>query len=169
MMKKMRLGLLLLAGCLMAGNAEARKNIVKVKQPGTLAQLVGEENKYRITDLTLRGAINNDDIRFLRDMCGQDAGLGDTPGKVRSVDLRDVTFVPGGKPFLTGQDDFHPYVTSAYTIPNCMFYQCPVEQLVLPARVDTVGQWALARTGLRSLQLPEGTFIYNNSLVELDF
>ena len=44
MMKKMRLGLLLLAGCLMAGNAEARKNIVKVKQPGTLAQLVGEEN-----------------------------------------------------------------------------------------------------------------------------
>ena len=164
MMKKMRLGLLLLAGGLMAGNDEARKNIVKVKQPGTLAQLVGEENKYRITDLTLRGAINNDDIRFLRDMCGQDAGLGDTPGKVRSVDLRDVTFVPGGKPFLTGQDDFHPYVTSAYTIPNCMFYQCPVEQLVLPARVDTVGQWALARTGLRSLQLPEGTFIYNNIL-----
>lgn len=163
-MKKMRLWLLLLAGCLMAGNAEARKTVVKVKQPGTLAQLVGEENKYRITDLTIRGAINNDDIRFLRDMCGQNAGLTATPGKVRSVNLHDVTFVPGGEPFLTGQDKFRAYVTSTYTMPDCMFYQCPVEQLVLPARVDTVGHWALAGMGLRSLRLPEKTFIYSNIL-----
>lgn len=161
-MKKMRLWVLLFFGCLTAGNAEARKTVVKVRQPGTLAQLVGESNKYRITDLTLRGAINNDDIRFLRDMCGQTAELETTEGKVRSLNLRDVTFVPGGEPFLRVQDNFRTYVTSPYTMPDCMFYQCPVEQLVLPARVDTVGSWALARMGLRTLNLPADTYIYDN-------
>ncbi len=163
----MRLWMFLLLGCVMSvSSVEAKKAVVRVKHPGTLSKLVGERNKYRITDITVRGVINNDDIRFLRDICGRGAGMETTGGKVCSVNLRDVEFSKGGQPFLDGQKAYRAYVTSEHTVPDCMFFMCPVENIILPVHTDTVGHWALSRTSLRTLDFPREAYIHSNVLTD---
>lgn len=153
----------LLIWLLVAGGATAKRTKVNVKQPGTLSVLIKPKNQYKITELTLRGALNNDDIRFLRRLCGRD-GWKASAGQVRSVDMRDVTFVPGGEPFLVGNEAYG--ISGPHTVPACMFYQCPVEHVVLPARTDTVGQWALSETRLACLDVPEEAFIHATILTD---
>lgn len=156
--------LVLLCALLTVGGAAAKKVKVNVKQPGTLSQLVKPKDMYKITELTLRGTLNNDDIRFVRLLCGRD-GWKKSEGQVRSVNLRGVTFAPGGEPFLVSNNAGYR-TAGPHTVPDCMFYQCHVEDVVLPARTDTIGQWALSETHLRRLALPEEVFIYDNTLAD---
>lgn len=152
---------LLLAVALAAGGAQAKSVKVRVKKPGTLSQLIKPKDKYQITELTLLGALNSDDLRFLREMCGRDARRQPTAGRVRSVNLHGATFAPGGEPFVYIGPG--PYSTSGpYTVPARLFFECPVEEVVLPARTDTIDHWALAHTRLRRLDLPEHAVIIDN-------
>jgi len=160
-MKKTRLLAWLLCTLLTAGGAEAKKVKVNVRQPGTLSQLVRPKDKYKITALVLRGTLNECDLRFLRELCGGADG-GRSGGQVRSVDMRDVTFARGGKPFSVGNETCR--VRGPHTVPDGLFRQCPIEEVVLPARTDTVGQQALAGTRLRRLVLPEEAVIADDIL-----
>lgn len=149
-----------LVAALASGSAFAKDVKVKVKQPGTLSQLVKAKDRRQATGLVIRGAINNDDIRFLRELCG---GVGEknSEGQVRRVDLHDVTFAPGGEPFSAGPGVCR--TRGPHTVPDGMFYGCPVEEVVLPARTDTLGQRALAQTALRRIVVPEATVIADNA------
>lgn len=149
--------------CVLLTTAGAGTKSVKVnvKKPGTLSKLIKQKRKYDITGIAIRGKINNDDIRFLRDICGKD-DLKNTEGQVRYVDLTGVTFDPSGGPFLWARENYR--VKGANSLPECMFYNCPIEDIVLPESLDSIGDWALAGTALRRLSLPENAYIVDNLL-----
>lgn len=60
--------------------ADAKRIKVDVKTPGTLATLVGDKNKNKITAITLKGRLNSADLRYLREMAGRDYEGKPTPG-----------------------------------------------------------------------------------------
>lgn len=147
--------------------AEARPLKVRVKTPGTLAGLVGQKCKYTTRELSLSGALNGDDLRFLREMAGSDINQQPTPGVLRTVDLTGVTFMPGGGAYVDKEG--LQFVTSGrHSLPQFLFRSCPVENVILPVRLDSIHTGALEHTGLRRIVLPDSVWIgpyafYNDS------
>lgn len=131
---------------------------VTVKQPGTLCSKVGEKNKYAIRAIKIKGALNADDVRFLRDMAGGDTLFNRTPGQLVNIDLSDVEFVPGPESIL-GKKNHNYKITDKHSIPPVFLYECPVERVVLPARLDSIGNWAFQGTRLRQFVIPEGVYV----------
>ena len=78
------------------GHAVAKRLKVEVETPGTLPELVGKKAKYKVTDLTLKGTLNGRDLCFLREMAGRDKERQSTPGRLRTLDMRGVSFARGG-------------------------------------------------------------------------
>lgn len=131
---------------------------VKVKTPGTLAERIKTKDKYTITSLKLSGALNAEDIRTLRDLCGRDTLGKETPGRVSHVDLRGVTFVPGGRPYFYADRNYS--VRSAHYLPDCLFDKCSsLESVVLPERTDTIGMYSFAHTALREVRVPDDCMV----------
>ena len=130
---------------------------VKVKEPGTLAEKVGVGNKYNIRAIKIKGALNADDVRFLRDMAGGDSLFNSTPGKLVDIDLTDVSFVPGPESFLSKRSQYK--ITGKHTIPQTFLYKCPVERVVLPARLDSIGDWAFSSTNIKKFDVPESVYL----------
>lgn len=126
---------------------------VTVKKPGTLASKIGD-SKYAVTQLKVKGTLDAADVRLLRDMAGGDTLLGRTPGRLVDIDLSEVEFQPGPEPITSGKYKYR--ITGRHTLPASLFYNCPVERLVLPARLDSIGSWALQRTRLTDLVIPAG-------------
>jgi hypothetical protein len=78
---------------------------VKTEQPGTLQQLLTEEELQQVTQLKVSGPLNSADIRLLRKMAGADIqpslGQGWQGGSLRELDLQDATIVEDEEPYLT--------------------------------------------------------------------
>lgn len=72
------------------------KASVMLSIPGTLPEIIGEENKYTFTVFAISGTMNGTDIRFLRDMLGRDVQNNPTAGKLAQLDLTEATIVEGG-------------------------------------------------------------------------
>lgn len=148
--------ILLIAGLLLcqALPTVAQSVRVKVKTPGTLAERIKAKDKYAITSLKLSGSLNAEDIRTLRDLCGRDTLGQETPGRVCQVDLRDVTFVPGGRPYFYADRNYS--VRSVHSLPDCLFDKCSaLQSVVLPERTDTIGMYSFAHTALREVRVPD--------------
>lgn len=138
----------------MASPAMAKHLNIKVKEPGQLAQRIKKYDRYTITSIKLSGQLNAEDVRALRDLCGRDTLGNETPGRVYHVDLHDVTFVPGGRPFFYADRNYS--IRSAHYLPDCLFDKCSaLENVVLPARTDTIGTYCFAHTALREVNLPD--------------
>lgn len=136
------------------GMAFAGPLTVKLTEPGTLARKVGDKKKHTTRSIKIIGGMNTDDVRWLRDMAGSDSLWKKTSGKLRRIDLSQASFVPDGKAIYAGNDRFR--ITGAHTLPPTFLYRCPVEEIVLPEKLDTIGPYALAWTGLRELNIPQG-------------
>ena len=50
--------------------AAAEVTSVNVTEPGTLSTLISQDQKFSITELTVTGYINGEDIGFIREMAG---------------------------------------------------------------------------------------------------
>lgn len=132
----------------------AKQVHVKVKAPGQLSGSIKKQEKYSITSLKLSGQLNAEDLRVLRDLCGRDTLGHETPGRVSHVDLRNVTFVPGGRPFFYADRSYS--VRSAHYLPDCLFDKCSsLQSVVLPEGTDTIGMYSFAHTALREVCLPD--------------
>lgn len=123
-------------------------------RPGTLAQRIGNDKKYEISELKISGQLDADDIRFLRDMAGSDTSFKATPGRLVSIDLSEVSFLPDQRSFLTSKSRYK--VTGEHSMPATMFYNCPITTLILPQQLDTIGRWALCNTKLSEISIPDG-------------
>lgn len=93
-----RLAIILSLFALQSGHVAAKAFRVRVSEPGTLAQLIGERNKNRITALKVNGRLNSSDLRFLREMAGCDAWEKPTAGRLSRIDMGEVTFASGESP-----------------------------------------------------------------------
>lgn len=155
------------------GHVVAKRLKVEVETPGTLPELVGKKAKYKVTDLTLKGTLNGRDLCFLREMAGRDKERQSTPGRLRVLDMRYVSFARGGGGYVRHGE--WREVQGEHTLPPYLFSECGLTHIDLPERLDTIAEGALGATRISRIVLPENVFVgasafYGSSeLVEVVF
>ena len=95
---------------------------VDLAQPGTLADVLTDEQKDTVIWLKVNGQLNSTDLRTIRRMAGNDENTHGTWGNLSVLDLSDATIVAGGEPYLI--DDGEQLVTSDNEMPYKAFYKC---------------------------------------------
>ncbi len=74
---------------------------VTLSAPGTLEDCFTEEEKAKVTSLTLTGKINSKDIAFIRQLAGaQDSVCSMDRGSLKVLDLQNVTICSDKNPYL---------------------------------------------------------------------
>lgn len=139
------------------GHVVAKRLKVEVETPGTLPELVGKEAKYKVTDLTLKGTLNGRDLCFLREMAGRDKERQSTPGHLRVLDMRDVSFARGGGGYVRHGE--WREVQEEHTLPPYLFSECGLTHIDLPERLDTIAEGALGATRISRIVLPEDVLV----------
>ena len=127
---------------------------VNVETAGTLSSLLSETD----TELKVTGKINGTDIKFMRELV--------IAGTVTSLDWSGVSIVSGGEAYV-GE-----FTTTNNVIGEQMFYECTnLQQMVLPTNLTAIQTNAFARSGLKSINIPNSVtklgndaFAYCNSL-----
>lgn len=75
------------------------QTIIKTKKPGTLEQVLSQEQQDTCRYLAVEGNINSADVRLLRRMAGYKED-GFRTGKLHIIDLRKCTFITDKNPFM---------------------------------------------------------------------
>ena len=116
---------------------------INVEKAGTLSTLVGNDRKFRITNLKLSGELNGTDIKLLREMAGADMNDNLTDGNLADLDLSDVKIV---KQQTSWNSEYYRQTQSINEdniIPNGMFYNCGnLVSLKLPKAVTKIEQYS---------------------------
>lgn len=127
----------------------AQSRTVHVTNAGTFYQHIPENERYSITQLTVSGDLNGDDIKIIREMAGCDFMTKDKYS-LRTLDLSDANIVQGGGSYFTIGSE------ALYTSPN------------------QIGDWMFAQTQLRSIDLPRNiqkigglSFFQNENLIHV--
>ena len=128
---------LLVAFVCLAWTSLQAVTVINVETAGTLASLLTEtDNELKVT-----GVINGSDIKYMRQLV--------TAGTVTSLDWSEVSIVSGGEAYVDG------YTTTNDVIGERMFYECSkLQGMVLPNNVTAIQTNAFARTGLKSIDIP---------------
>lgn len=174
-MKKFSILSLLLLLCTLNLHAEkssADALKLHVRKAGTLHHLIEKKHKSHITGLSLSGVLNNDDLRTLRYLCGAADKDSKTHGKIKRLDLSNVSFAAGGKPYYISSSGQEHGITSATTLPYAMLYNSDIEHVTLPLSIDSIAPYALSRTGIKSINIPDGCNIaedafYRDSMLQV--
>lgn len=104
---------------------------INVLSAGTLQEQIPLEEKYEITDLTLTGNLNGDDLRFIREMAGVDYAGDPTDGKLVSLDLSEANIVSEGKPYYSN------YNASNNTVGHYLFSNSKLFSIILPHSITS--------------------------------
>lgn len=123
---------------------------VHVEIAGTLPSLIDANQKYEITDLTLSGNLNSQDILYIREMAGCDVDGYITNGKLTILNLADANIVSGGGYY------YYNYSTSDNSIGNYMFFLTNLVSVVLPESLTIIDNQAFSNCmKLTNIILPE--------------
>ena len=152
--------MLMLLGCLSIQAADdgliTNQVVINLDEPGTLPQKISASDKYRITNLKVKGDINGTDLGFLREMAGQSInGEDETDGKLSTLDLSDAKMVGGGEPYYNF-GGYATYFTEYDKIGKNAFSCCnSLKRLTLPKDITSIEQSAFfGCTGLMSITIP---------------
>lgn len=158
--RQMLFVMLMLLGCLSIQAADdgliTNQVVINLDGPGTLPQKISASDKYRITNLKVKGDINGTDLGFLREMAGQSInGEDETDGKLSTLDLSDVKIVGGGEPYFNYRD-YETYFTEYDKIGKYAFSSCnSLKSLTLPKDITSIGEAAFwGCSGLTSITIP---------------
>lgn len=151
----------------LSGSATAKSMKIRINVPGTLATMIGEKAKYKVTSLKINGSLNSSDLRFLREMAGCDANEQATPGKLTRIDMRDVKFAVGGMPYSYREKE--QYTSDERTVPRFLFRKCTqLTEIVLPEQAEKLDVGSLEHTSIRRLTIPEGCSIESYAINKCD-
>ena len=136
---------------------EGMSRDIVVSQPGTLATLIANDEKYNITQLTLHGTLNGIDLRVLRDMGGYNYRGIVTEGRLAVLDMSDVRFAKGGRGYIHHQDGYYE-IKNEDVFPERLFRKCiSLEHVVLPSGIKAIEPHAFERCNhLTRVDIPEG-------------
>lgn len=138
--------------------------IYHVETPGTLPQLVGEDNKYTITEMKVTGNLNGTDLRLIREMAGRSLKGSATNGMLMKLDLQDARIVEGGEAYYSYNG--YIYHSKNDEIGNRLFYESILTEIKLPRSTVAIGDFAFWNSkGLKSIAMPNGV----NSIGESAF
>ena len=145
---------------------------IHVAKPGTLSDVISNEDKYQIEELTLTGGLNGSDIRLIRDMAGIDFGdSGDvwdderfwdinTSGILKDLDLSNANIVAGGGAYYgrnRGSAYADDYRTKDNSVSDYMFSKCKLSSITLPNNITSIGKCAFSGcSSLTSVNIPKG-------------
>ena len=152
--------------------ASSLKRTIHVATAGTLPDLISEDEKYQIEELTLTGELNGTDFRLLRDMAGNNYLGKKTNGKLKYLDMFNTKIVSGGLKYLdtkwiswengggsVDKDDIL-YVESN-VIPCKVFAGCSINTIIIPNTVETICDHAFWRSQLK-------TIVISNSVLSIE-
>lgn len=159
---------------------------VQVKKAGTLAECLSDYDIFSITQLTVTGNINGDDIFLIRRMAGYlnddngspDPGYTVVPKKyisnifkeagdeededtrtgiLEKLDLSGAKIVIGGSAFYTNNEG-KKYYTKANSLAPYTFWSCwRLKDIKLPTNITSIEEGALYNCFyLSSIDIPEG-------------
>jgi len=118
------------------------KRSIHLSVAGTLQDSIKDSEKYLIEELTLSGEINASDLRLIRDMAGSDYDLKSTAGKLKKLDLKDVSILKSMGEFmdLYLQDGYSGAlrVTKSNVIPKSLFKKCRIISIILPKDTNEI-------------------------------
>lgn len=133
----------------------AQSRTVHVTNAGTFYQHIPENERYSITQLTVSGDLNGDDIKIIREMAGCDFMTKDKYN-LRTLDLSDANIVQGGGGYYN-KTDGSAYYTSVNQIGESMFTATDLYSIKLPKNVFAIGFSAFSSSdSLTKVLLPEG-------------
>ena len=133
----------------------AQSRTVHVTNAGTFYQHIPENERYSITQLTVSGDLNGDDIKIIREMAGCDFMTKDKYS-LRTLDLSDANIVQGGGSYYN-KTDGSAYYTSVNQIGELMFTATDLYSIKLPNSVFAIGFSAFSSSdSLTEILLPEG-------------
>lgn len=168
MRKTITLGWVAAVAMLVPAFAGATVKTVEVKTAGTLSSLIPASEKNEVTDLTVSGKLNGDDVLYIREMAGQDAEGNATQGKLTDLNLSGVELADGGGAYY--QDSWSSYYTAtSYDVSededeyyctdlSYAFSGTNLKSVVWPATMWEVGEDALSYcTDLASFTLGSET------------
>lgn len=144
---------------------------INVENPGTLPNLVGDEQKNTITSLKLTGSLNGTDILYIREMAGVNYNNSSTSGQLTALDLSGANIVSGGDNYYFDAN----CMTEDNIIGPSMFYCCRLNTLILPNSITEIKRSAISNLdNLTTLDLGTGVQIlgeysisYNDALTQL--
>lgn len=130
---------------------------ITLEQPGTLPQKISASDKYRITNLKVKGKINGTDIKFIREMAGVSVMGKETDGELAYLDLSEAQIVSGGDCYYQDYSDNKHY-TSDDELGVGFFLKCKsLKAITLPGNLKSVGESAFQEcSSLETLNLPSG-------------
>lgn len=106
---------------------------------GNLATLLGgEDNAMKVTQLSVKGYLNEADISLLQKMAGSTEGT----GSLQSLNLSEATFTATGK-----------------KVPDNIFQNCKNLQQVDLSSMTEIGQWAFENSALTEISIPASVTI----------
>ena len=147
------MAVMLIVSCM---TAQKTQMSVNVKEPGTLADCIGEKNILSVERLTINGQLNTADVTLLRLMAGRDMeGKEVDGGKLSYLNLQKATFVADTVCFVQNQEYKANLGEGGADLPDQIFWGCRLKELVLPEGIQRIGKYALSHTKLTSIVLPE--------------
>lgn len=141
------------------GDAAAVTSTVSTE--GNLATLLGDEDKaLKVTQLSVKGYLNDADIRLLQKMAGYSEGTdSNVPGSLISLNLSEATFTETGK-----------------IVPESIFQNCKNLQHVDLSNMTEIGKGAFENSALTDISIPASVtkicahaFRYCSALKTLEF
>lgn len=128
---------------------------------GELSKLLGgDDNAMQVTQLSVNGYFNNEDIGLLQKMAGHSEGTGsNVPGSLKSLNLSEATFTATGK-----------------KVPDNIFQNCKNLQHVDLSNMTEIGMGAFENSALTDISIPASVtkicahaFRYCSALKTLEF
>ena len=131
----------------------------EVSTEGSLATLLGD-NAMKVTQLSVNGYLNNEDIGLLKKMAGQTKETdSEVTGSLKSLNLSEATFTETGK-----------------IVPESIFQNCKNLQQVDLSNMTEIGMWAFENCALTDISIPASVtkicahaFRYCSALKTLEF
>ena len=109
----------------------------EVSTEGNLVTLLGD-NAMKVTQLSVNGYLNNEDIGLLKKMAGQTKETdSEVTGRLKSLNLSEATFTETGK-----------------IVPESIFQNCKNLQQVNLSNMTEIGKWAFNNCALTTLSIP---------------
>ncbi len=116
----------------------AQQKTVDLTTAGQLSAQISESEKYTITDLTITGKVNGEDIALIRDMAGRNAESEATEGQLQKLDLSGAAIEAGGI-YYTDMQSATDYTAEANVVGDYMFRDLKLTSVALPAGITKVG------------------------------
>lgn len=126
---------------------------INLTEAGTLPDKISSSNKNKITNLKIIGDINGTDLRFIREMAGQNViGYG-TSGNLSKLDLSKAWIVEGGEAYYHNKDNY--YYSSNNQLGCYVFAHCSLTSINIPLSVTSIGRYAFYYCRhLKSVNIP---------------